>query len=110
MVEQRRISLVNERTDKILKYLEAISPSAGRHFTIPWLVSIDGSRDPIELESKYAKYFNLLCYSESEDSKELVFLFDYLKRSGYLKFDKYGGEMMFELPVEGHQRLEEISQ
>lgn len=110
MVKQRRISLVKERTDKILKYLEAISPSPGRYFTIPWLVSIDISRDPIELESKYAEYFDLLCYSESEDYKELVFLFDYLKRSGYLKFDKHGGEMMFELPVEGYQRLEEISQ
>lgn len=109
-VKQRRISLVNERTDKILKFLEDNSPSAGRHFSIPWLVNIDCALDLTKLESKYKKHLDLLCHSESVDSKELVFLFDYLKASGYIKFSKHGGEMSFELTVKGYQRLEVMSQ
>ncbi len=110
LVKQRRISVVKERTDKILKYLEAISPSAGRNFKISWLVGTCNASDPTEMEINYANYFDLLCQSESVDTTELVFLFNYLKENDYLGFWEFRGEMYFKFTVEGYQRLELASQ
>ena len=104
MVKQRKISVVNERTDKILKYLEAISPSAGRKFSIQWLFDFGYELDPTLMDKSYAIYFDLLCQSESADSTELGFLFDYLQRSGYLEeIQKHREEIFFKFTVEGYQ-------
>lgn len=110
MAKERRISVVSERTNKILKYLEAISPSAGREFSIQCLVGLGNELDPTLMEKSYANYFDLLCQSESADYTEIEFLFDFLQRSGYLKIREHRGELFFELTVEGYQRLEVISQ
>jgi len=99
-VKQRQPLPVNERADRLLKYLARQTPVIGK--TVYSLLSQSTSTD--------TKYLEMLAWSESLSEGELIYLTDYLVKMGWVdKSRNVSGIFMPTIMVDGYARLAELA-
>lgn len=99
-VKQRQPLPVNERADRLLKYLARQTPVIGK--TVYSLLSQSTSTD--------TKYLEMLAWSESLSEGELIYLTDYLVKMGWVdKSRNVSGIFMPTIMVDGYAHLAELA-
>ena len=105
--QQRKELRIAERVDRILRYLESKTSSLGTEVHLRLLPPDIGQK----LDDDHLIFFELLRYSESVNSDELISLLNHLEERGYIKLIGFKNNIFgtYFLTVNGYERLEETN-